>query len=268
MAAGVGVLRAKRRAEGVRLAQGQAIRLHVELPGDGKKRLAAEEVGMFGRCHAKEIAGPLAVGAGDDRRVDPHEAAAVEVAMHGLGDAAAHPGDGTEGIGARAQVGHRAQLLETVPLFGDGIGCRIRHVADHAKGCRLELEGLAAARGFDHRARCGHRAAGAEAKHLVIVRQGVVRHYLQIGHARTVAQGHERKAAFGGTPGFHPALYAHFAAGRHVASQHLADGCLRYRDCIRHVRSSIFVVATALAALAPFRNGEWRRSTALMSSAT
>ena len=44
VAAGVRVLGAERRAEGVDLGQREAVRLDVELPGDGQERLAAEEV--------------------------------------------------------------------------------------------------------------------------------------------------------------------------------------------------------------------------------
>ncbi len=44
MPAGVGVLRAERRAEGVDLRQREAVALDVQLPRDGEERLAAEEV--------------------------------------------------------------------------------------------------------------------------------------------------------------------------------------------------------------------------------
>src|SRR5205085_11780008 len=99
MAAGVGVLGAKRRPEGVDLGEREAVGLHVELARDGQERLAAEEVlrkiylarGRAGevceiqRGDAEQRARTLRVGDGNDWRIDPEEPAPIEEAMDRLG---------------------------------------------------------------------------------------------------------------------------------------------------------------------------------------
>ena len=90
VAAGVGVLGAEGRPEGVDLAEREAVGLDVELARHGQERLAAEEilrevdlalrrarqVGEIERRDAEQRARALGVGRGDDRRVDPEEAVA------------------------------------------------------------------------------------------------------------------------------------------------------------------------------------------------
>ena len=56
--------------------------------------------------------GALGVAGGDDRRVDPEEAALVEEAVDGHRQRVPHPGDGAEGVGPRPEVGDRPQVLE------------------------------------------------------------------------------------------------------------------------------------------------------------
>ena len=89
----VGVLGAERRAEGVDLAQRQAVDLDLELAGDGEVASLAEEVlgevdlAVLGRAAGWRrssvvtrniCAGALASLRGDDRRVDPEEAMLLE----------------------------------------------------------------------------------------------------------------------------------------------------------------------------------------------
>jgi hypothetical protein len=131
VARGVRVLGTEGRAEGVDLAQRQAIGLDVELAGHRQVGLLAEEVLVLKsiaplsvRGHVREIErgdaehlpGALAVAGGHDRRVDPEEAALVEEAVDGLGDAVAHARHRAEGVGARAQVRHFAQELQVCGL--------------------------------------------------------------------------------------------------------------------------------------------------------
>ena len=92
MTAGVRVLGAKGRPEGVNLGQRQAIGLDIELPRDRQERLAAKEilseidlalqgarqVGEIQGRHAEQGPGPLRVGGGDDRRIDPEKPLLVE----------------------------------------------------------------------------------------------------------------------------------------------------------------------------------------------
>ena len=103
VAAGVGVLGAERRPEGVDLAEREAVGLDVELPRHRQERLAAEEilgeidlalrrarqVGEIERRDAEQRARALGVGRRDDRRVDPEEAVVVEEAVDRLAPACA-----------------------------------------------------------------------------------------------------------------------------------------------------------------------------------
>jgi hypothetical protein len=73
--------------KGVDLGKRQAVRLDVELPRDRQERLAAEEilreidlalwcarqVGEVQGRHPEQRPGPLRVGGGDDRRIDPEK---------------------------------------------------------------------------------------------------------------------------------------------------------------------------------------------------
>jgi hypothetical protein len=126
VAAGVRVLRAEGRPEGVDPREREAVCLDVELPRDGEEGLAAEEVlavvdaprlgarqvGEIERGDAEQRAGALGVGRGDDRRVDPEEALLVEEAVDRLGDRVAHARHRADHVGARPQVRHLAQELE------------------------------------------------------------------------------------------------------------------------------------------------------------
>jgi len=98
VAAGVRVLRAEGRPEGVHARERQAVGLDVELPRDGQVRGPAEEVlrevdgsvarpgevDEVERRHAEELPCPLRVARRDDRRVDPVEAALVMEAVDRL----------------------------------------------------------------------------------------------------------------------------------------------------------------------------------------
>ena len=119
VAAGVRILRAKGGAERIDLRQGAGVALHVELPGNCQPGLLTEKVlvvvripveGIKGR-NTKEFAGSFAIVGGDDRRVDPQETVPVKIAVNGLGDGVAHPGDGAECVGARAQMGDGTQVF-------------------------------------------------------------------------------------------------------------------------------------------------------------
>src|SRR5262249_44428586 len=90
----------KRRPERIDLGQRQAIALDVELARDGQIRLATEEilgevdaaagsarqVREIERAYLEKLTRALAIARGDDRRVDPHEAVLVKVAVHRLCD--------------------------------------------------------------------------------------------------------------------------------------------------------------------------------------
>jgi hypothetical protein len=93
VAAGVRVLGAEGRPEGVDLGQRQAVGLDIELPRHRQERLAAKEilreidlalggarqVGEIQGRHPEQCPGPLRVAGGDDRRIDPERPLLVEL---------------------------------------------------------------------------------------------------------------------------------------------------------------------------------------------
>ena len=176
---GVGVLGAEGRAEGVDVLQGQAVALHVQLAGYGEEGLLAEEVlaevhrlvavDEFQGGDPEQLARAFAVRGGDDGRVHPLEASALQETVHGHGDGVAHPGDGAEGVGARAQVGNGAQVFEGVPLLGDRVVLRVVHPAEHFHALGLNLPVLALAAGLDQGAADANGAAGADLEDLRFV---------------------------------------------------------------------------------------------------
>ena len=134
MAGRVGILGAERRTERVDVAEGHGIGLAVELAGDGQVRRLVEEVlrivdlAVLRKRYVVEVqcrdlehfACALTVGAGDERRVDIDEAALLEELVNGIGSEAADAEHGLEGVRARAQVRHRAQIFQRVALFLQG----------------------------------------------------------------------------------------------------------------------------------------------------
>ncbi len=160
VAAGVRVLGAERRPEGVDLGEREAVGLDIELSGHGEERFAAEEVlaeidlacrrarqvGEVERRHPEQRAGAFGVGGGDDRRVDPEEAVLVEEAVDRLRQRVPHPRRCADHVGARPQMRHLAQELHRVRLRLDRIGVRVVHPADHPDRARLHLEWLALGR--------------------------------------------------------------------------------------------------------------------------
>ena len=65
-------------------------------------------------------AGALAVGAGNQGRMDVDEVPFLEKLVDGVGDHAPHAEHGLEGVGPGTQVGHGAQVLQGVPLGLNG----------------------------------------------------------------------------------------------------------------------------------------------------
>ncbi len=153
MSAGVRIFGAKRRPERVDLRQREAVALDVQLAGYRQVGLLAEEVlfevdarsprarriQRIERADAKQLTGAFAIARGDDRRVDPHEAVAVKVAVHRLRDRVAHARDGAERIRPRAQMRDGAQVLEGVALLRDRIRLRIVDRADQRDARRVNF---------------------------------------------------------------------------------------------------------------------------------
>ena len=71
--------------------------------------------------YLEHLAGALAVGAGDDGRVDVLKAVLLEKRVRGERQPVADAADGRDGVGARAQVAHGPQVLQRHLLLGDGV---------------------------------------------------------------------------------------------------------------------------------------------------
>ena len=121
-------------------------------------------------------------------------------------DLVAHPGDATEGVGARPQVGDAAQELEGVALFlqfvrlgvggavdGDGVGGHLGRLPLGRRRLDLAGDGDATAGGqvLDLRLVIGQRGGGDD---------------LDVALRRAVIQLEEAEAALGVAPGADPAL--------------------------------------------------------------
>ena len=238
MPAGVGVLRAERRPEGVDLGEREAVRLHIELARHRQERLAAEEilgevdlalrrarqVGEVERRHAEQLPRPFGVGRRDDRRVDPDEAALVEEPVDRLRQRVAHARRRPDHVGARPQVRDLAQELHRVRLRLDRIGVGIVDPADHLDRAGLHLERLPLRRRRHDRSRRLDGAAGGQLQDLVgVVGQRVGRDHLHRMERRSVGQMHERNAGLRIAPGAHPAFDGDGCVRRRRAGEDRAD---------------------------------------------
>ena len=186
MPARVAVFRTERRAERVNLAHRHAVGFDVELARDGERCLSAEEV--FGeidlalgrardvrqveRAHFEHLARALGIGGGDDRRMNPEEAALVKEPMDRLRETMPHARHCAKRVRARPKVGNVAQIFEAV-LFGrNRIRVRIIDPADDFHVAGLNLIRLAFALRFDQRAGDDRGTAGGHVKDFVrVIRQ-------------------------------------------------------------------------------------------------
>lgn len=220
VARGIGVFGAEGRAECVDFAQSAGIIFHGELAGDREVRGATEEVFtiVYGAVigagwiiyieggDLKHFTRAFTIGSSDDGGGDPEEATALEEFMNGHGERVAHAGNSAKGIGARAQMGDRAQVLERHSLLVEWI-LRWIHETEHTQRSDVKLACLlAAGRGCDDP---GDRdtCAGMQVEDVaLIILEGGWSNELKIFEARTVVQFDEREATFGVTAGAHPAI--------------------------------------------------------------
>ena len=201
VALSVGYLGAEGRAEGVNIAEGHGEVFGVELAGNGKARdlaeeilavidlavLAQREVVQVEGGHAEHLACALAVGAGDDRRVDVYKAVAAEKFVHCLRRNAADAEGCREQVRARSQVLDSAQELDAVALFLKRIvggGCAL----DGDLG-RLQLKRLLRV-GREHKLALGdeRRADVLMRKLVVVIELLALEHDLQALEARAVVK--------------------------------------------------------------------------------
>ena len=131
MAGVVALFGAEGGAEGIDLAQRHGQGFGFQLAGNGQVDRALEEIlreingavlclGDVVQVHRRDLehlARAFAVRAREDRGVDVGEAVFVEELVQRERGLPAHAVRGQEGVGARTQVGHRAQVLGAHLLF-------------------------------------------------------------------------------------------------------------------------------------------------------
>ncbi len=239
MPAGVGVLGAEGGAERIDLRQREAVRLDVQLSGDGEEGLAPEEVlrevdpalGCAGQIHqvqrgdAKQFPRPLRVRRRDDGCVHPDEAVVVKEAMDRLGDGVAHTRHRADHVRARPQMGDLAQELERVRLRLNGIGVGVLDPADHFDRAGLHFERLPLGGRWHDGAGGFHRASGGQTQHLIrVVGKRVGRHHLDRMEAGAVGHVDEGDAGLRIAPRAHPALDGDGRVLRRPARENLCTG--------------------------------------------
>jgi hypothetical protein len=238
VAAGIRILRPESRAERIDLGQCEAVTLDVELPGYRQKSFPSEKVcreirlvlvvarnvRKIQRAHTEQLPGAFAIAGGDDGCVYPGKAVVVHVTVNGLSETMAQTRDGTDGIGARAQMGYFAQMLKGMAFGRDRVGLRIVHPTHNFNALRLHLDALAFALRFDQLTNSDDGATGGQVPDfLLVIRQGLVCNNLDGIEARTVVQVDEREPMFGVTTRSHPSLQCHFAAHRHCSGKQFSN---------------------------------------------
>ena len=251
VAAGVGVLGAERRAEGVDLRQREAVGLDVELAGNREEGFPAEEVlrivhapGRFSgglqdpAWRPEQRARAFRIRRGDDRRVHPEEAALVEEAVDRLRERVAHARGGGDHVGARPQVRDLAQEFERVRLGLDRIGVRVVDPADDLQRRGLHLERLAlAGEGTMPVASIAQPAVRCST---LVVRQVPGRHHLDRVERGAVGEMDEREAGLGIAPRAHPAFQRDRGVLRRAPGENVGAGS-HNGDDMKLRRSILFV---------------------------
>ena len=209
MAGGVGVFRAESGTKGIDVAEGHGEGLTVELAGDGQVGGLAEEV--LGEIHLavlgqgdvlqvhggdlEHLAGTLAVGAGDQGRVDVDEVTLLEELVDGVGGQGADAEHSLEGVGSRAQMGDGPQELHGVALGLQG------EVAGGGAldldGGGLDLEGLLGAGSQHQLAGDDQGGADVDLADLLEIGDGIIIDDLDGGEVGAVVQDDEAKLLAG-----------------------------------------------------------------------
>ena len=217
VAGSVGVFGAERGPESINIRKCRGEDLGFKLAGDGEKRFLGEEIlgGVDGailglgrlsqieRGDAEHVARAFGIAGGDDGRVDVAEGFFLEKLVDGVSESAAYAEDGTEKIGAGAEVGDFAEKFEGVAFFLEWVsGIRFTEdfefLGDDFPFLALTLRG-------DEFAADGDRCAGAGAGHGGVVGQGGVDDDLDALEAGAVVELDEGKG-FGVAAGADPAL--------------------------------------------------------------
>eukprot|EP00965_Chrysotila_dentata_P127006 4201004-Pleurochrysis_carterae.AAC.1 len=124
--------------------------------------------GVIGqRGHAEELAGALAVGGGDEGCVHHLEALGCEKGMRRVRERRSHACDGTNRVGARAQVRDRAEELERVPLLLQRVAVR-RAVTNQPQAAHAHLDRLPLGRRLNNLAKNRDSCARRQVVHHAI----------------------------------------------------------------------------------------------------
>ena len=164
MAGVVALLGAEGGAEGVDVAQRHGHGLGLQLAGNGQvdrtleevlrvvnaALLVAGDVVEVERCDLEHLTGALAVRACENRRMYVGKAVLVEELVQGKRCLTAHAERRIEGVGAGAQVGHRAQIVHAHLLFLQRIIAAAG--TQHGDVVGVDLKGLLGVRGQHQRA--------------------------------------------------------------------------------------------------------------------
>ena len=235
VARGVAVLGAESGTEGVDGAKGRGTELALQLSGDGERGLLAEEVVVVDDAallvllqvvevlggHLEHISSAFAVGGGDERRVKIVEAVLMEIGVDGHGHVVANAHNGTEGVGAQAQMGVLAHGLERLALLLHGIGI-VAETIDLEPG-GLDLAGLTGALTLNQNALGTNAGAGCDVLEQLFVELRRVDDHLNVVDGGTVVEGNEVDG-LRRTVGTYPALHADFLA-EFCAFQHINYPC-------------------------------------------
>ena len=221
--------------------------------------MGARQVHQVQGGDAEKRASALAVGGGEDRRVDVEEAALLEEAVDRRGEDVAHAEDGADGVAARAQVGDLAQELHRVTLLLKGVGGRVG-VAIHFDHARLQLYRLPGARrghqlAADAQARPGRHPSEGFRRH-----HAGLHHHLQVTEAGAIVHLDEVDAS-AIAPRFHPPVRLH--RGAHRLAQDVAD----VAALLDHVRSPGPVHGLHRNAYRRGGGSEWALARAVRSNA-
>ena len=236
MAGGVGVLRPEGGAEGVDVAESHGKSFAVKLAGNGQVGGLAEEVlgvidlAVLGLGDVVQVKGgdlehfarALAVGAGDQGRVDIHKVPILEELVDGHSGKAADTEHRLKGVGAGTQMVDGAQELHGVALGLQGVVAG--GGAFHGNALGLNLKGLLGVRGENQRAANDQGGADVDFGNFLKIFQSVVIHHLHGGEISTVVQDDEAKLLAAPAVS-HPAADVHFDAGIFFGVfEQIADG--------------------------------------------